>query len=99
MKRQKQIEDIERAVFASKRVPVAVTPTDGWQRKVMAQVRQAACPVAEMIEFPVWRIAWLTAAAAMLVLCFGVWFIQQNLMMDSMTVDVAGGLAQVVSHL
>ncbi|MCF7849522.1 MAG: hypothetical protein K9M45_11790 [Kiritimatiellales bacterium] len=99
MNRRKRSKEVEQAVFAAERAPGAVVPTDEWQRQVMARVRQASRAAPEIIEFPVWRFAWVTAAAAVAALCFGVWFIETDLLLDSMTVDIAGGLTQVVSSL
>lgn len=95
-KKKQQIERVERALLAAE-CPVA-EPTDEWQRQLMTEVRRVARPEPEIFEFRAMRFALVTAAAALLALCFGVWFYETNLM-DLMTVDVAGGLAQVVGGI
>jgi len=97
MKKQEQIERIEKALLAAERPDAA--PTAEWQKQVMARVRQVAQADPKIIEFPAMRFAVVAAAAALLALCFGVWFYQTNWMMESMTVDVYGGLAQVISGI
>jgi hypothetical protein len=97
MKKKEEVERVEQALLAAERP--AVEPSDEWQRQVMARVRQAARPGPKIIEFPAMRIAVVTAAAAVLVLCFGVWFYETHWMIDFVGVDVSGGLAQVVSGL